>query len=297
MTELYRSTLFVNVGDNPFRDRPGREWLLNPYRVHQRIMWAIDGAIPSKEARKQSRRNEGAALPLFRIFAERAQAQDGGLARPRIVVQTTVAPKWNTAFATDAHHAPFLVDVAATDVQLFTPELQEGEIRAFQVLANPSSRISAPPPPGGYKAFRASARARGDLTSTLPRGKRRSIRDDAAILRWLAGKLRDSGFESVPLESTGRSYNAPAYESATKEGFYVRETHVIRAWKRKGERSRPALTKQAKAHTSQIMTVHAALFEGIVRVTDPEMAMDTIRRGIGPAKGLGCGLLFLGKPL
>lgn len=45
------------------------------------------------------------------------------------------------------------------------------------------------------------------------------------------------------------------------------------------------------------LKLHAAVFEGVLRVTNPALALKTIKHGIGPAKGLGFGLLLLGKRL
>jgi len=38
---MYLSTLLINVGSNPDRPRPGRLWLRNRYRVHQRLAMAF----------------------------------------------------------------------------------------------------------------------------------------------------------------------------------------------------------------------------------------------------------------
>jgi CRISPR system Cascade subunit CasE len=41
------------------------------------------------------------------------------------------------------------------------------------------------------------------------------------------------------------------------------------------------------------VTLRTAVFEGRLRVSDPETLRETLVRGIGPAKGYGCGLLTL----
>ena len=41
------------------------------------------------------------------------------------------------------------------------------------------------------------------------------------------------------------------------------------------------------------VTHYALLFEGILRVVDPDLLQATIQSGIGPAKGFGFGLLSL----
>jgi len=42
---MFLSTLLIDTGTNPDRERPGRKWLRNLYRVHQRLCMAF----PSKE--------------------------------------------------------------------------------------------------------------------------------------------------------------------------------------------------------------------------------------------------------
>ncbi|MCR4392392.1 MAG: type I-E CRISPR-associated protein Cas6/Cse3/CasE [Candidatus Acetothermia bacterium] len=44
------------------------------------------------------------------------------------------------------------------------------------------------------------------------------------------------------------------------------------------------------------LTVFAALFEGLLRVEEPGACRKAIERGIGPAKGLGLGLLSVAPP-
>ncbi|MDZ7296123.1 MAG: type I-E CRISPR-associated protein Cas6/Cse3/CasE [candidate division KSB1 bacterium] len=48
--------------------------------------------------------------------------------------------------------------------------------------------------------------------------------------------------------------------------------------------------KGPKAHR---LTFHAVRFEGVLQVTDPARLWETVRRGVGPGKGLGFGLLSL----
>jgi len=40
----------------------------------------------------------------------------------------------------------------------------------------------------------------------------------------------------------------------------------------------------------------AVTFDGILRVTDPELFTQTLAQGVGTAKGLGFGLLSLAPP-
>lgn len=65
---------------------------------------------------------------------------------------------------------------------------------------------------------------------------------------------------------------------------------AVRAFK--GHRSDGRPPEQKKP-----IKLDAVIFEGVLRVTGPALALKTIQHGIGPAKGLGFGLLLLGKRL
>lgn len=94
-------------------------------------------------------------------------------------------------------------------------------------------------------------------------GKRHPLLRDADKLDWLQRKLRDGGCELVA-------------------GMAVSEERIV-ASKPAGEDG-----KMVK------LTVYAVLFEGVLRVLDPEATRKAIALGIGPAKGLGLGLLSVG---
>jgi CRISPR system Cascade subunit CasE len=44
------------------------------------------------------------------------------------------------------------------------------------------------------------------------------------------------------------------------------------------------------------LTHFAVRFDGVLQVTDPELLWSAVRRGVGPGKGLGFGLLSLARP-
>jgi CRISPR system Cascade subunit CasE len=44
------------------------------------------------------------------------------------------------------------------------------------------------------------------------------------------------------------------------------------------------------------LTLYGVRFDGLLEVTDPERFLQTVRDGVGPAKGFGFGLLSLARP-
>ncbi|MCR4318386.1 MAG: type I-E CRISPR-associated protein Cas6/Cse3/CasE [Planctomycetes bacterium] len=278
-TQLWRSILHVNPDNDPRRDRPAREWMANPYRVHQRIMWALDGQIPTKEERGDTGRKDGIGLPLFRIFNETGA----------IIVQTSAWPDWNKAFKGEHSEAMFLLQDKPA-VNEYCPDLEKTGIYLFQLLANPTKTDSLAPPPGGWRAAREHAKKIGEPKPKFACGKRRPFFKTDETLKWLEKRMKQSsGFELVPTE-TGRNCDKEGQEHVANYGVRVRETFTVLA--RKGHKS----DDRPKEHKKP-MKFHAAVFEGVVRVTDPERAFETIANGIGPAKGLGFGLLLLGNRL
>ena len=85
-------------------------WLSNPYRIHQRLMMAC-----AQEPRL-----------LFRLEEEEAV--------PRILVQTHLLPDWAAAFNA------FPILSGLPEIKTFDPQLAEGGLYAFRLLANPTAK-------------------------------------------------------------------------------------------------------------------------------------------------------------
>src|SRR6516164_725606 len=129
---MFLSLLHVNVSDDPARPQPGRLWLGNVYRVHQRL-WM---AFPDHARRAQDpfflgtwngpglpepKPKRGEAGFLFRI------ERDGAA---RILVQSVQAPDWKYAF----QNAPYLLSKVET--REFKPMARNNELYLFRLLAN-----------------------------------------------------------------------------------------------------------------------------------------------------------------
>ncbi len=301
---LYRSILHLNPDNDPRRDRPQHAWIENPYRVHQRIMWALDGTLPERDKDTGHRpgRDEESPLPLFRIFPESG----------RVLVQTATRPDWKKAFSNSQHEARFLLDPNCDpDVIEYAPDITEGTTYPFQLLANPSQKMIVPMPEGGWKAARLRL-SKEELKLLRKQRKRIGVlkpqdideaknideklrvswlanRREERLLEWIQRHFEDSGFMPLPVATPGKS-DSHGQERVAKVGIRVRDTFTVRAFKGHKSDNRPPEHKKP-------IDLHAAVFEGVLRVTNPECALKTIRHGIGPAKGLGFGLLLLGNQL
>jgi CRISPR system Cascade subunit CasE len=180
---MYLSCLLIDVGGNPDHPRPGRLWLRNLYRVHQRLCMAF----PS-ESRKSGdqhflkpfdpedfgkghvhvKRADGKGF-LFRIDPKPG-------ARVVIVVQSSTKPDWDYAF----HNAGYLL-AAPPQVKLFDPSFKAKQPLRFRLVANPIRRLSK--------------RSLGADGKPVEKGigKRVPVPTNR-LLEWLTGRAEKSGF-------------------------------------------------------------------------------------------------------
>lgn len=96
--------------------------------------------------------------------------------------------------------------------------------------------------------------------------KRVGIYSEADCLSWLRRKGEQHGFSFEPEAVVVTGTNWRQFPLGSKEG---------------GQRRQGTFNFQD--------------FNGQLRIVDPERLLDSVRQGIGPAKGLGCGLLSLAK--
>ena len=114
--KLHLTRLTVNAGGDPNRPRPGRMWMQNPYRIHQRLAMAFPDVSRTPRGRQCS--------VLFRI--------EGG-PRHHVLVQSTHEPDWDKAF----RNALFLL-AGSPEVKAFQPVFSEGQRFRFLLRANPT---------------------------------------------------------------------------------------------------------------------------------------------------------------
>lgn len=269
---MYLSNLLIDVGANPDRPRPGRLWLRNVYRVHQRLCMAFpdkrrkeddpqflkpfaEEDFPETIAAKDEAATGDVHQPrsgqngfLYRIDLRLQDPRDkdqsaGG--PPVILVLSAKEPDWNYAF----QNAPLLSAPPKTKVFTFKPAA--GEQYHFRLKANTVRKVG-----------------HGPLN-----GNRVSVgRDPAALTDWLWRKGEAHGFE-------------PLFEPK-ENGWDPRwrlESGMLRAWREKGEKEREA------------MSFAFGLFDGVLRVKDPGRLVDAVQSGIGHGKAFGFGLLSLAR--
>lgn len=279
---MYLSILLIDVGQDPDRIRPGRNWLRNVYRVHQRLCMAFPAprrkiADPQflKPFRPEDfrepvhrRRNQETGF-LFRI-----DPRIGG--NPVILVQSAVEPDWGYAF----HNAGYLL-AAEPEVKSWNPTFQAGQQFRFRLTANATRKVGT----------LTAAQRRADRDQVIPEPREntsgpwqrdRRTRNGTRVPvpreqlpAWLARRGEIGGFRVIPnLDSLGIQVNyyyvnragfAPEHPSAEPRGAFIPMLFCVR-------------------------------YEGCLEVTDPAAFADTLAAGIGPARAFGCGLMTLATP-
>jgi CRISPR system Cascade subunit CasE len=282
---MYLSALLIDVGDNPDRPRPGRLWLRNLYRVHQRLCMAFPS--PRRKA------DDPHFLKPFRPeefgngqvhvkrqpdsgFLFRIDPQPGG--RVVILVQSALEPGWEYAF----QNARYLL-AAPPQVKPFEPSFALGQRLRFRLLVNPTKKVSTI-----NKAERQSlskdelAQKQGRHGRRVPVPSAQEIGDwlrknphqdprafiDGKLLEWLARRGETSGF-SLDQHST---IVQPSY-------LYFNKRPVV------GKEQAEASPKSQQARLRSVR------YEGLLQVTNPARFQQTLIHGLGPGKAFGLGLL------
>ncbi len=256
---MYFSTLFVDVGGNPDRPRPGRMWLRNLYHVHQRLCMGF----PSDTRRKCDPQflapYRSKDFAEQRLFADRSsddvdeaalkyvhtpRCSDHGflfrvepqpdIGRVVILVQSGSKPDWDYAFQNAKH-----LLAAYPHVKLFDCCFEQGERFRFRLKANPTRKIDTKTGPDGRRR----------------NGKRVPVQTDQ-LDEWL---VRKAGFAGFSIDS----------DSLVVQSAYA----YIKTPSRNG------------AHLRSVR------YDGILEVTDPVSFQEALVRGIGPGKAFGFGLL------
>lgn len=186
---MYLSRLLIDMGDDPDRPRPGRVWLYNRYHVHQRLCMAFPSKqqtasdpeflkpyAPDGFKHVHGMRTDQQGM-LFRI--ESVGAGDAG-----ILVQSALEPRWGYAF----HNAPHFL-AADPQVKVFDPQFQAGEVLAFRLEANPTTKI------GTLSRADRLAKKTGRHGTRVPV---KPTRED--MTAWLVTHATDGGF-TVNLDS------------------------------------------------------------------------------------------------
>ncbi|KAA8881882.1 type I-E CRISPR-associated protein Cas6/Cse3/CasE [Nocardia colli] len=138
----------------------------------------------------------------------------------------------------------------------------EGAAFRFKLRASPTYATK--------KIAKPSESQRRQLAKPRPRGVRLPHRTEEHQLAWFMER-------AVP-----------------RWGFAIVSTERHEPMLAITERSRVTFRKGDRL--SQQVTLHTAVYEGVLRITDPALAQVSLLQGVGTARGYGCGLISLAPP-
>ncbi|SPD75245.1 putative CRISPR-associated protein, Cse3 family [uncultured Desulfobacterium sp.] len=254
---MYLSQLLIDTGTNPDRPRPGRLWLRNRYRIHQRLCMAFPSDPRKKSDPEFLAPYKPEDFPEQRHLADQKKHEVGHDAlkqvhsprndkagfllridplpngRAVIIVQSSIEPDWGYAF----RNANYLL-AAPPEVKPFEPRFSKGQCLRFRLAANPTRRLSKHSPDAKEESI----------------GKRVPVPTDQ-LIDWLARRAESAGF------------------FVERDATTIQTGYIYMNKNGKGQRLR------------------SVLFDGLLRVTDTNAFLETLVRGIGAGKAFGFGLL------
>ena len=141
------------------------------------------------------------------------------------------------------------------DYSPFLASLDDGQLWAFRLAANPSYSASRGPGVRGQRY--------GHVTVEQQR-------------QWLIDRVPRFGFEFMPVDHTDGE--------GTDEAVLV------------AYRERPVFNRRRPGGEGRDrVTINRTVYEGVLRVTDPEPLRRALIAGIGRSKAYGCGLMTLAR--
>jgi len=273
---MYLSYLLIDTAADPARPRPGRGWVRNPYRVHQRLCMAFPSRsrrecdphflapveptdfrppVPVPVGRDKPchvhlpRAADTGFLfrvdplpnrPLDRPAVGPAPAWERLPDRHGVLVQSADEPDWDYAF----HNAPEFL-AARPLCKPFAPVFEPGQRYSFRLRANPTKRL-----------YRGSPGPDGRPLDPKWIGKRIGLYAEVEQRKWLDRHAAGNGFRVVEVRCDPDGLTCSR-----------KDDHRI--------------------------TFASVRFEGTLEVTDPGRFHTAVAAGIGPGKGFGLGLLSL----
>ncbi len=177
---MFLSHLLIDVGENSDRPRPGRLWLRNLYRVHQRLCMAFPSVARVSDDSEFLKPFKSADFGVGQVHVERKtdagflfriDTVSGG--RVVLLVQSALEPDWEYAF----HNAKHLL-AAPSQVRAIMPSFTEGQSLRFRILANPTRKVDTKSGPDGKRRH----------------GRRVPVTNDL-LGEWLTARATAGGFE------------------------------------------------------------------------------------------------------
>ena len=253
---MFLSCLQINIGNDPNRPQPGRDWLRNLYHVHQRLCMAFpsdprkerdpdflapyapeDFGLVKDHEQVHVPRKENAGF-LFRIDPHAG----GGVG---ILVQSIVKPDWDYAF----HNARYLISDTPM-LKPFNPKFEMNQSLEFRLVANPTMKFDTLTKKERMKYTKE------EFKKIEGRNGKRLPVPACQLYDWLSRKAAVAGF------------------SITKDSINIQTGYIY-----------------IQKRDEKMKRLRSVRYDGILKVINPDSFEKTLSAGIGPAKAFGFGLL------
>lgn len=311
---MYLSTLLIDVGTNPDRPRPGRLWLRNLYRIHQRLAMAFPNhdrrARDSDALEPYNPKDFPEEATATEVLSGRAdvheeRSDEGGflfridhgveqedLGRPPVIlVQSAKPPNWDYAFGlkpglsdpetgTPVGNAGYLLGAPPESkrIEYDVTAADDLRVRIWYAVAD-SGLVATPPPDHEFVVKKKTPlrfRLNANPTRRLANGPFKGNRVSVG-----RGPEAILGWLARKGEDGGFELMFEKIEDNWDPRWRI-VTGLSRAWKEADD------GKQRNE-----MSFAYANIDGVLAITDPQAFSKTLRTGIGPAKSFGFGLLSL----
>ena len=255
---MYLSRLILDT-----KSRTVRRDLSDCHQLHRTVLSAFpDLGKKDMDARQQFE-------VLHRIDLSRSGT-------PILLIQSAEMPDWSklpTGYLLDDSS---LENPACKSVDEQYGSIATGDIFTFRLRANPTKKV------GTTGKF--------DLAAGKPKnnGTRVPLHGEEEQLRWLARKGTAGGFELLHVKVSSMLADPEAYKKhgpvpdtlANDEGICTISYHG---------------TQKAGEGKVNDISLASVLYEGRLHVTDSELFMETLKKGIGSGKAYGFGLLSIAR--
>jgi CRISPR system Cascade subunit CasE len=176
-----------------------------------------------------------------------------------LLVQSRVQPDWSRLPASYLATTAEGPNPDSKDLTAAWEYLRAGIALNFRLQANPTRKIET------------KSGAHGERRN----GKRVELRTEDDQIKWLTRKAEAGGFEIISVRAAPTVPNVRVTEQAKHHGSRIEP----------GSPGDEGVRKK--------LTFASVLFEGLLRVTDPDKFRVALEQGLGPAKAYGFGLLSI----
>jgi CRISPR system Cascade subunit CasE len=196
---------------------------------------------------------------------------------PILLVQSMEKPEWSRLSTEYLLEDSSIENPACKRIDEQYGHIAAGDVFAFRLRANPTKKT------GTTKKSDIAAGKQKDNGTRVP------LHGEDAQIKWLMRKSLDGGFELLQVKISSRLADPEAYrQHGPLSDATINDEGLWRSKSLKGH-------QKDDAGKINDLSLASVLFEGRLRITDKDRFLETIKKGIGPGKAYGFGLLSIAR--